>query len=1004
MKRGSALLIVLGMLAFLVISAVAFSVFMRTSRLPSSYLLRMSVSRNLAKAALAEAMDEIDRAVANNPHPGVVTSFSVNGGGNGQAGQQTVENRNQWRERIFLGTNMLIDVKHTVATLTLEGLAYIPPPLINEARYYSRRSPAGAWHQFGFDSGRFAFTAIDVSDYFDVHRVQASLPRSSAADSRVTLAHLFEKRDHAGTTWVTDAEAWDEFMDHFVSDSAASPKDPLVSWADLNLAIWDSANGLSSRRDQMSPWCRFVENGTEFVKENADEKHVLSNLVFVTDSWFPKAKEAVESFNLADRNDQPFIGLDLRNKTAYSSRTFDDVVRAVNAKTIQGPKKTYKWSEIIGPMEALQLCDYLDADSVPTSIAAPTTERAPMIVGVSLRAGSELKYELTPDIRFIEKPAGQNQKKRCYKITTYTLKLTGELRPMVGVVYPFLHSREDENEEYEIQVAATLTIAPKDENIKKLRLGNATDTSPAICSWDNNKLEPTEVAFDSAGGNNSIVVMRSDKKPLPINRTPKTPKDCLKPIDFEFGAINFKLVGDLGESSYASGDQAIKEGTLRLVQEVDAEDHTQVINDKVELSKGFLPANNLLLAPFKSTANEIGDETTFEPVVQLWVRITNKAGNLIDLVPATPADDNKRSELLSDLMPKSRPLLRFSDSGSAMDVHFSRQWCEGFNNAIMTISPAAYVADDPRFNHAPESLAAVEDLTDEVQNYWLAKCTSPQLGGEDPIKDIFMETSDAGYLQSKYELAYLLDIIGLDSGSSDDVGALGGGGYNGQARDFGNLAAKNVMWETYSPWDDSIFEELPIINGRDGQRVCPYTPDTAVMMAALANTPRDWWAASTNDDSSVKQTMLSSLENSLKYTWSKYSSATETKVEWGNLERLARTLIREFRNADQGDWKTAYKNMAVSGALFSPLEENVDLYDIDCKYLYGFWRDCFEDPRQQLFLIFVRAEPLMMGGGEAGRTPPMLASRAVALVWRDPTRTNNNAPHRMRVLFYRPLE
>ena len=58
-RRGSALLIVLGMIAFMVISAVAFSAYMRSSRLPSSYLRRSSASRLLVKAALAEAIEDV---------------------------------------------------------------------------------------------------------------------------------------------------------------------------------------------------------------------------------------------------------------------------------------------------------------------------------------------------------------------------------------------------------------------------------------------------------------------------------------------------------------------------------------------------------------------------------------------------------------------------------------------------------------------------------------------------------------------------------------------------------------------------------------------------------------------------------------------------------------------------------------------------------------------------------------------------------------------------------
>ena len=115
-RRGSALLIVLGVLSFLVVSAVAFSAFMRRARMPSSYLRRVVASRQLAKAALAEAIDQIDRAIANGVHPGI--------GGNAQ---------NTWRNRVFFKGGDEQSVFETAPTLTLEGIAYIPPPLVTEA-------------------------------------------------------------------------------------------------------------------------------------------------------------------------------------------------------------------------------------------------------------------------------------------------------------------------------------------------------------------------------------------------------------------------------------------------------------------------------------------------------------------------------------------------------------------------------------------------------------------------------------------------------------------------------------------------------------------------------------------------------------------------------------------------------------------------------------------------------------------------------------------------------
>ena len=106
-------------------------------------------------------------------------------------------------------------------------------------------------------------------------------------------------------------------------------------------------------------------------------------------------------------------------------------------------------------------------------------------------------------------------------------------------------------------------------------------------------------------------------------------------------------------------------------------------------------------------------------------------------------------------------------------------------------------------------------------------------------------------------------------------------------------------------------------------------------------------------------------------------------------------------------WDAAADNDSEDEFLGVPLTGNTDrLWDVDRRFLYGYWRDCFA-AKQQLFLIFVRAEPLMLGGGTADQMPPQLGARAVALVWRDPTTSSgatSGYPHRTRLLFYRPLD
>ena len=104
------------------------------------------------------------------------------------------------------------------------------------------------------------------------------------------------------------------------------------------------------------------------------------------------------------------------------------------------------------------------------------------------------------------------------------------------------------------------------------------------------------------------------------------------------------------------------------------------------------------------------------------------------------------------------------------------------------------------------------------------------------------------------------------------------------------------------------------------------------------------------------------------------------------------------------------------------------LHCVDRKFLYAFWRECFQN-RQQLFLLFLRAEPLTVGGmGFGSLAATQLGARGVALLWRDPAppargRTERqdriqywdkpglwremmeaSGPHRTRVLFYHPID
>ena len=124
--------------------------------------------------------------------------------------------------------------------------------------------------------------------------------------------------------------------------------------------------------------------------------------------------------------------------------------------------------------------------------------------------------------------------------------------------------------------------------------------------------------------------------------------------------------------------------------------------------------------------------------------------------------------------------------------------------------------------------------------------------------------------------------------------------------------------------------------------------------------------------------------------------------------RLRSSLRSELRANPSKNWETVWNDLGWYDDNFLNIPtlkaEDALIWNADRKFFYGFWRECLA-ASQQLFLIFVRAEPTMMGGDGVGQIPPQLGARAVALVWRDPTPSKNpDAPHQTRILFYRQLE
>ena len=1081
-RRGSALLVVLGMVAFMVISAVAFSAYMRYSRLPSSYLRRASSSRLLAKAALAEAIDQIDRDIGENVHPNVgirpPRGVSSNNQGNQGVG------RNVWAHRVYLGTNNVSNLASpdgTVSTLTLEGLAHIPPPLVNYARYYSRRSQAGRWRSLGFDAGRYAFCAIDVSDFFDVNALAANAGRDSSAAGRITLAHLFENVAH--TSYEANPSDWDgsRFMKNFRSESpiaagiqgqnsaAADTIVPLVSLADFNLALHDKAPGLFT-----SPFCQYVEQDKKSFYGGLDgsspEGARIRGMTFVTDACYPSVVGggADDDYDLADPRRQPWTGDQLlRDPGAVS------LGETRTALTEAGQRICSR----ISGLGMAELYDYLDENNVPVSLAIPSVERTPMVVGFEANLpGASVKINATTvpnnnptDDAFPNVVAGTAaaaagatrtiRYQKVYKLDGQAFSaavMGGSVKAVLA--YPFRRGSDvDSPDTFRLDGHLALYLTTGNYGFR-----SQNPSSLLQVTDDSGKLGPNVQLPDNAAVFHVQLPRTGIALPAPNNSDENaaafmpadlTGADAAQDV-FNAAEQNELLIVTYDEQQTASQNPATgtwfwNRGTPTIS---DVACNMRPVNASGVIDPDFNPAT-------LRTWLAAGQSRQVTVRAAVWLRVTRNDGKTVDLVPACLEDDGKflgvsgavAGPADSDDLGSAYPTMFLT--GGTFD--FSIDSTTGFDN----FSPVQLnfetksgmkgaMCPDPRWNWAPEHWYAVASVS---AGDWVNAAHDFQSGEQGCDRDIFMATSDAGYLQSIWELAFLPRSTKHDDTNENH-------GYDGLSlgqletpmdgrTEWGDVTTvrnRRLMWRTYRPYDRTGLERDRFFDGNQpwfvseggGCKVNPYSDNLDVLMAAFANTPFDWWAASTNWQAEAaiqKETRLDAKQFNQKYAFNEMNS--NAKFAWRDLQAIALSWIekingyeaavqaaagsgatvdseshgiglRDYNGTDVDIWKDKWDELDWDGENSDlcgvTLSNSDQLFDVDRKFLYGYWRDCFA-PRQQLFLIFARAEPMMMGGG--GSTPPQLGARVVALVWRDPTTTGDNSkPHRTRVLFYRQLD
>ena len=1037
-RTGSAILVVLGMTAFLLVSAIAFSAYMRYSRLPSSYLRRSSSTRLLVKAAMARAIDAVDIAVNNNPHPGV--------GDNTIIREPYVRNRihNYWYHRVLMGTNGFNRTsmdQSTVSPLCLEALAYIPPPLVNEARFYSRVSPTARWHSLDYDTGRYSFLALDVSDYFDINRMMADVPRSSAPNRRITLAYLFENERH--TSAGSGAEAWDTFMENFrtIDEDTLKvtygSKMPLVSMADYNLQLGRKGSIASFK----SPFYDYLTSsgGAGFYNTTSEaEEDFFRRQTFVTDAWFPKLDKRNSSGEGADDRDDGIERYDL-NDGKYQPFTMEflEAERPALSDVVLGKRLqadgTMKWLEHLSGLGCAALYDYLDPDHVPISLAVPTTERAPMICGLETTfPGAKFGVR-----KVFEPESGKEEDGVISTVgdTERTVRMTVKYRVdsskitpgfMGGVVkslvvFPFAH-KDTSDGSFVLDGRFSMFFSSQPMT---LRTGEQNDVlhlmTPMIA---NTALDPKtglmNVKLQDQGVSFPAKITSEDQAVKEIES--RLNAQAMGPYFAQNGNELLSVTYEWKQTHPMTGGVMDKMTWIPKFAEVFAAG-----GEYITAAHCGIPAllSNGTVDPQFTDANIVkivqggnGNGPDLRLNAAVWMRLKDKNGKIVDMVPACLSDDKLQNNV-NDPDPRMAivgkqefagqpfPIFRM-DTGVQFKLSISSLEDMLAGDTEVKMAPEAAIVADPRFNYAPEHWFELPGkLTKEN---WLQ---SNATGGNGRDHDIFMATSDAGYMQSPYEVAHLTRFTNLikygNSVSAGNMGAPDGGNITSIPKSFGETRNNHLAWLTYDPIDDNAdaFLDLPWTAAGNGFKVNPYSDSTNILMSVFANTPIDWKRASTNDVPNGESYYdMSVTDFNKRYAFNEYSD--ETKLDYRVLERIAGRFSDKVRSgvdwedalADLGDWTSASADRLCG----VELGDSDDLWDADRKFLYGFWNDCFA-VKQQLYLVFVRAEPVMMGSGTAGQIPPQLGARAMALVWRDPNKAKEpDYPHQTRVLFYRQFE
>ena len=943
LNRGSALLIVLGFLTFVTISAVAFAIYMRVERQATSNYRHSIESRHLLETALFRAMDEIDGElrVAGESRfpdwPGRVRISPAILDGN------TAENdyANEQEARL----------------LSFEALSFLPASIVNGVRANAVFAPnipnsptdeekmAGAkWRPLSMPIqnnisaetgiatnsigksivGRYAYLCVNLSDMLDVNNSAVS---ARSIENYVSIAHLFENASKFNTQRSND-----------------------VSYATLQdfyncMGVREQSEYFASGMSD-SPYLSFLRNNNGNEAFSQADYHVLT-----TDALAKSEPHRTTAFNLKNSPLQnmsfPYINLtdDFRNalKLAFPEGGTRNAVEGGSHYMFED---LLQGSQAAGQGAfATMLADYITGGNAhQTRLDVPSCKLAPMISGIAILPQRSL---LAPKMYTKEdKASGDPVTKEeifaqliggflpgdgdaAVSTAIDNLKATSSIQ--VQICWPFRNVSAERYGSFTVEVEGWLHVEKTHAEL------NAGSTSLQKFPPIKFTGESQNVQLQSLGPNS-------------------TPDEC------------FQNVGI----------------TLRFDTPTPAQFTHKIGSRPIGGGDPSMEAN--------------WHKDGFSTAIIVFVRIKNDRGIFVDSVPQyypLPLRQNSGLPELTEFentpklffQTKTEPVLSANNTGIPLEFEWS-----------------GLEVPDPRFNYRPSNWIISEGFgITKSRNWFLGEdgrdsdiFMSVAGVGENTlrspgelgfiIRPFFLERNRGRTID--FRAARLLigkdkfDLNNDDSASFFRTVRL----YDHGGEDPHKEKHDPVYEHFYAASDDDDGTFL----GSSRTRVNPLSKNDIILEAAIDRVPYDYWFAVTNatKTSTTPDYINKDWPEKFVETWVNAITNLVAEKEVGrriNDYTSIRSIYPELRKigttiTDRKGWRGPPSTPGQLSSFIFDVDVGTPLSEVDRKMLYAFSLDSFSD-RQQLFLYIVQAEATSSTSADVRS---LAGGKAIALVWRDP--------------------